>query len=62
MSEHEKKSNDRTPSVDELFVMSVRSAFDLAVMLKLDKKTFMKLIDEAWDIDEERRKEEHGRL
>jgi hypothetical protein len=50
--------SEKTPSIEELYVMSVQSALEAAHALNLTREQFMTMLETAWDIDNDRREQE----
>jgi len=50
--------SEETPTIEELYVMSVQSALEAAHALNLTREQFMTMLETAWDIDNDRREEE----
>lgn len=49
-----KPSEQQVPDIEELFVASVRSSFELADILGLTLEQYIETIRIAWQIDKER--------
>lgn len=49
-----KPAEQQVPDIEELFVASIRSSFELADMLGMTLEQYVDTIKEAWKIDKER--------